>query len=85
MNPKIEKLKAEREKNCNKINALQARNREIDEAVRSLENANIVGLVREQGLTPEMLAELLASLKQAPLSAGNPKNKEESHENEKEI
>lgn len=69
MNPKIEKLRAEREKNCKKINALQTRNREIDEAVRSMENADIVGLVREQGLTPEMLAEFLAALKKAPIPA----------------
>lgn len=80
MNPKIEKLQAEREKNCNKISALQARNREIDEAVRSLENADIVGLVREQGLTPEQLAELLASLRKAPLPVKNPKDEEDANE-----
>lgn len=80
MNPKIEKLRAEREKNCTKISALQSRNREIDEAVRSLENADIIGLVREQGLTPEQLAGLLASLKQAPLPVGKPNDKEDANE-----
>lgn len=83
MNPKIEKLKAEREKNCNKISSLQARNREIDESIRKLENIDIVGLVREQGLTPELLAELLASIRQSPASANTLKKEDEkSHESE---
>ena len=33
MNPKINKLKAEREKNSKKIAALQQRNREIDDSI----------------------------------------------------
>ena len=83
MNPKIEKLKTEREKNCTKISSLQARNREIDESIRNLENTDIVGIVREQGLTPDMLAELLVSLKTSPLPERNVV-KEELHES-KEI
>lgn len=79
MNPKVEKLREEREKNREKIEKLTARNRVIDETVRNLENTDIIGLVREQGLTPDMLAELLASLKASPLPAKTP-NKEESHE-----
>ena len=78
MNPKIEKLRAEREKNCEKITALQNRNREIDESVRTMENTDIVGLVRERGLTPDMLAEMLASLRTSPLP--NKDVKEESNE-----
>lgn len=81
MNPKVEKLRAEREKNCDKISALQTRNREIDEAVRNLENSDIIGLVREQGLTPDELAKLLASLKAAPLPVSNTM-KEEPNEKE---
>ena len=61
MNPKVEKLREEREKNREKIEKLTARNRVIDETVRNLENTDIIGLVREQGLSPDMLAELLAS------------------------
>lgn len=83
MNPKVEKLREEREKNREKIEKLTARNRVIDETVRNLENTDIIGLVREQGLTPDMLAELLASLKASPLPANLPAktpNKEESHE-----
>ena len=73
MNPKVEKLREEREKNREKIEKLTARNRVIDETVRNLENTDIIGLVRD------MLAELLASLKASPLPANTPK-KEEPHE-----
>lgn len=59
MNPKIEKLKAERSKNAEKISALQERNRKLNEQITKLENTDIVGMVREIGMTPEQLAELL--------------------------
>ena len=49
MNPKINKLKAEREKNGKKIAALQQRNREIDDSIHELENLDIVGMVRSCG------------------------------------
>ena len=51
MNPKINKLKAEREKNSKKIAALQQRNREIDDSIHELENLDIVGMVRSCGMT----------------------------------
>ena len=81
MNPKIEKLREERERNVEKIEKLTARNKVIDETVKSLENADIVGLVREQGLTPDMLAELLASIRQSP-APENTMNEEEPPESE---
>ena len=59
MNPKIEKLKAEKEKNLRRIDALNARDEEIDAKITELENTDIVGIVRENGITPEALAELL--------------------------
>lgn len=59
MNPKIEKLKAERSKNTEKISTLQERNRKLNEQITKLENTDIVGMVREIGMTPEQLAELL--------------------------
>ena len=86
MNPKVEKLREEKAKNCAKIEKLTARNKVIDETVRSLENSDIIGLVREMGLTPDGLAELLASLKAAPVPVSNPKtSKEESHEDKQEL
>ena len=67
MNPKINKLKAEREKNCKKIATLQQRNREIDDSIHELENLDIVGMVRSCGMTPEQLAALIQSNKGASL------------------
>ena len=59
MNPKIDKLKAERSKNSDKIAALQERNRKLDEQIMKLENTDIIGMVREIGMSPEQLAALL--------------------------
>jgi len=67
MNPKVIKLKEEREKNCEKISSLQARNKKIDADIISIENTDIIGLVRDSGMTPDMLAELLAAMKKNPL------------------
>ena len=47
MNPKISKLKAEKEKNLKKIADMNARNEEIDKLITELENLDIIGLVRE--------------------------------------
>ena len=54
MNPKISRLRAEREKNNGKIAALQTRNREIDSQIMELENTDIIGLVRESRLLQSM-------------------------------
>ena len=59
MNPRIEKLKEERSKTERKIDALSARLKALDEKITQLENADIVGMVREIGMTPDQLAELL--------------------------
>jgi hypothetical protein len=63
---KIVKLKTEREKNRDKISELQARNKELDGEITELENTDIVGMVRELGLTPESLGQLLKDLKKSP-------------------
>ena len=60
MNPKIEKLKAERSRNTEKIADLQNRNRKLSEQITKLENNDIIGMVREIGMTPEQLAALLS-------------------------
>ena len=77
MNKKVNKLRAERAGNDEKIAALQARNEEIDRQIMELENTDIIGMVRECGLTPDMLAALIQSMKQNPV----PKNTEETEEN----
>ena len=59
MNPRIEKLRDELQKNKSRIMDLQNKNRELDKQIRELENTDIIGMVRERGLTPEQLMELL--------------------------
>ena len=49
MNPKIDKLKAEKEKNLRRIDALNARNEEIDAKIVELENTDIVGIAGSSG------------------------------------
>lgn len=63
MNPKIKKLKAEKERNVLRITEMTARNEEIDKQVTELENLDIIGIVCENSITPEELFELVRSLK----------------------
>ena len=58
MNPKIPKLREELRRNRERIAVIQAHNRELEKNLRELENLDIVGLVRSQGLTLEQFAEL---------------------------
>ena len=67
MNPKINKLKAEKAKNLRRIAEMTARNEEIDAQVTELENLDIIGMVRENAITPEQLAELILAAKKNPL------------------
>lgn len=78
MNKKVIKLRAERANNDEKIAALQTRNEEIDRQIIELENTDIIGMVRENGLTPDMLAALIQSMKQNPVSI-NSEGTEENH------
>ena len=58
MNPKIMKLRGELEKNKGKISDLQGRNRELEKQICELEDTDIIGMVRENGMTMEQFAEL---------------------------
>ncbi len=69
MNKKIQKLRAERSKNDEKVAELLTRNKEIDDEIMELENTDIIGIVRESGLTPDELAELIQRMKSNPASA----------------
>ena len=62
MNPKIQKLKSEKEKLLAKKASIEARCDEIDAQVTELENLDIIGTVREMGITPDQLAELLKKI-----------------------
>lgn len=55
MNPKIMKLRGELEKNKGKISDLQGRNRELEKQIRELEDTDIIGMVRENGMTMSSL------------------------------
>ena len=67
MNPKVVKLKDEREKNNEKIASLQARNKKIDVMITEIENTDIVGMVRDFELSPDQLMELLRAMKKTPM------------------
>jgi len=69
MNPKIPKLKAEKEKLLAKKASIDARCDAIDAQITELENTDIVGMVREMGVTPDELAELLRNMRSNPISA----------------
>lgn len=69
MNPKVIKLKDEREKNCSKIASLQARNKKIDADILAIENTDIIGMVREYGFSPDELMELIKAAKKNPIPA----------------
>lgn len=78
MNPKINKLRAEVEKNNAKIATLQAKNKALEKQIRELENTDIIGMVREQGMTIEEFAALFQTMKGAAVAA--PAVKEFGHE-----
>ena len=59
MNPKIQKLRTELAKNQEKIRKLEARNVELTQQIRELEDLDIVGMVRAQGLSMEEFAKML--------------------------
>ena len=69
MNPKIPKLREELRRNRERIAVIQAHNRELEKNLRELENLDIMGMVRAQGLTLEQFTELFqgtASHKNTP-------------------
>ena len=82
MNPKVVKLREEREKNVEKIASLQARNKKIDADIIKIENSDILGMVHEFGLSPDALYELIAAAKKNPLPASNPINETEEDNSE---
>ena len=63
MNPKIIKLREEHQKNKAKITELSARNRELEKHIRELENTDIIGLVRAQGMSLEDFIALMNGAK----------------------
>ena len=73
MNPKIMQLRGELEKNKGKISDLQGRNRELEKQIRELEDTDIIGMVRENGMTMEQFAELFRRMQAVPAPATSEK------------
>ena len=73
MNPKIMKLRGELEKNKCTISDLQGRNRELEKQIRELEDTDLIGMVRENGMTMEQFAELFRRMQAAPAPATSEK------------
>ena len=59
MNPKINKLRAELEKNNEKMEKLQVRNAELQQQLQEAENLEILGMVRACGMSVEEIVKLL--------------------------
>ncbi len=59
MNPKIQKLRTELDKNLNKIRKLEVRNVELKQQIREMEDVDIIGMVRAMGLSTDELAKLI--------------------------
>lgn len=68
---KIEKLKAERDSHLAKAQRHSEAAKELDDKITNLENTSIIGMVRESGLTPAELAELISLLKDDPAKTIN--------------
>ena len=79
MSSKINRLRAERGKNDEKIAVLRARNNEIDKQITELENLDIVGIVRRMGVTPDELAALMQAARPAGPQSADPAEKEEAN------
>ena len=69
MNPKIEKINQESQKQQARIEQSQVRIKELEQQRTELENTEIIGLVRSIHVTPEELAELLRSMKSKGVSS----------------
>lgn len=66
MNEKIQKYKADYEKNEKKISALQEKSKKLLAKITQLENEEIIGLVRDSKLDIDGLSRLLSKSKKEP-------------------
>lgn len=82
MNTKITKLRADNARDREKISALQAKCKERDRQIREMENTEIIGLVRETGMTIEQFAELFQTMRASlpPLPVTAPREEADNEE-----
>lgn len=78
INPKLQKLRLELEKNEKKIESLQNRNKELRQQITALENTTIIGMVRDGGWTIDEVAQLLQHIKEQNTPYQNTEPKEET-------
>ena len=69
MNPRITKLKEERARLAQRRESIDVRIQKLDEQIMKLENTDIVGIVRETGVTIDELAEIMKTLENDPAAA----------------
>ena len=80
MNPKIKKINKEHAKNAAKIAELQARQAELEKQRTELENLDIIGLVRNVGLSPNQLAALIRSSDPSAVRSPEPEQEGPAYE-----
>lgn len=78
INPKLQKLRSELEKNEKKIETLQSRNKDLRQQITALENTTIIGIVRDGGWTVDEVAQLLQQLKAQNAPNPNTETEEET-------
>lgn len=72
MNPRIEKLRAEQQKDLRRREALEQRISERAEELKRLENTDIVGLVEELGMNVDQFFALMNQMKKDPIPGNLP-------------
>ena len=83
MNPRIEKLREERNQALRRRDALNAKIEKLNRKITELENTDIIGVVREKGLTVEQLTEMMDIMKKNP-AARMPERFSKTEENDEE-
>ena len=78
INPKLQKLRSELEKNEKKIESLQSRNKDLRQQITALENTTIIGMVRDGGWTVDEVTQLLQQLKAQNAPKPNTETEEET-------
>ena len=69
MNPRITKLKEERARLAQRRESIDVRIQKLDEQIMKLENTDIIGIVRETGVTIDELAGIMKTLENNPAVA----------------
>ena len=82
MNPKIAKTRAKIQKYDEKISSWQDKKLVLSKDLEGMENTEIIGIVREIGMTPEELAEHFADRLPIPKPRKTRKKEEKSDESD---